>query len=155
MPPATLRKMGDGTDSIADGETLYRRIRLEWFERDKTDKPSPHSFRPPENDPSGLSLYRAKYHTPESIASALGRRQYWVGVVRAGDIRGIGLDVVPAPRGPDELGHCEIPQLRSATRDSAESREWQVRLAQELCVEVLGPYPPRATAQGSEKPTPP
>jgi len=132
--------MGDGTEPIEDDEYLYRRVSLPYFDRTQGGEPSPWAFRPRKYDITGISLFRAKYTTPEEIARNARGKQYYIAVLRAGDIRSHGLDVVPIPQG-HAPGHVEIPSLTHANRRTDAAEEAIQVLARKLCLKILGPFP--------------
>jgi hypothetical protein len=129
----------DGTEAIEDDELLYRRIPEIWHNPDVSEAPSPRAFKPTEHDLTGLSLDRAKYKSLEDAAKGQAGKRYYVAILRAGDLRARGIDVVPKPH-PDNPGHCEIPNLLYETRKQTESQEKQVRLAHDLCLRIEGPF---------------
>jgi len=134
-------KMADRAEPIDDDELLCRRIPVDWHDPSIDDRPSPQAFRPRDYDTSGLSLTREKYHTPEETA-ALGSagKEYYVAIVRAGDLRAKGIRVEPDPA-VDDRGHAVLPDLTHVTRKGAAQEGMQVRLAEELCLRVEGPFP--------------
>lgn len=134
--------MSEGNEPITDDEILYRRIptKPEYFNLDKDLQPSPLAFNPHENDVTGLSVYRAKYRTPQQVARNKAGKRFYVGFLRASDIRRHGMDVVPRPIPPDDIGHAEIPDLTHENRRSLRSRELKVDLATKICFRVEGPY---------------
>ena len=128
-------------DYVADSEELYRRIPVSqtWYDPALKAPPSPKAFRPhPNRDTTGLSVFRAKYVSPEQLCQNTRDNQYYVAVMRAGDLREHGLRVV-AVSVEDMPGHAEIPDLKSDTRQATE--ELQLLLAHKLCIDVLGPFP--------------
>lgn len=131
-------------DDVADSEELYRRIPVSqnWYDPALKAPPSPRAFRPhPKRDTTGLSVFRAKYVSPEQLCQNMRDDQYYVAVLRTGDLREHGLKVVAVPV-EDMPGHAEIPDLKSDTRKATE--ELQLLLAHKLCRAVLGPFPSRA-----------
>lgn len=133
--------MADRAEPIDDDELLYRRIPMAWHDPSIDERPSPQAFRPRKDDTSGLSLTREKYHTPEE-AAALGRagNKYYVAIVRAGDLRAKGIRVEPDPA-VDDRGHAVLPDLTHVTRKEPTQKGMEVRLAEELCLGVEGPFP--------------
>jgi hypothetical protein len=134
--------MLDGTEPIADDEELYRRIPVStnWYDPDTDAPPSPRAFRPHEDrDGTGLSLYRGKFCTPREVAQNDRGKQYYIAVLRAGDLRAHGIEITPAPIPPDKLGHAELPGLRADNRRDTE--ETQMLLAERLSVRIEGPFP--------------
>jgi hypothetical protein len=63
-----------------------------------------------------------------------------VAVLRAGELRRLGMEIVPRPL-DDDPGHCEIAELNFANRKSMPFAEWQALLAEQLCLRVEGPFP--------------
>ena len=133
--------MGDGTEPVEDEELLYRRIPLQpqWYDP-ATGWPTPLAFNPRRDDLTGLSFCRAKYTTPIEAARNDRDKQYYIAVLRAGDLREHGLDVVPKPLSNDP-GHCEMPVLNYQERKTDRAEEAKLLLARKLCLRVLGPLP--------------
>ena len=134
--------MADACEPITDDEELYRRIPVSqnYYDPSISEPPSPKAFRPRKPDETGLSIQRAKFASVEEICTNDGGRRYYVAVLRAGDLRERGIEVVPRPeRGSP--GHAELPRLRYENRRNTECEELQVMLARELCVRVVGPFP--------------
>ncbi len=132
--------MGDGSEPIENDEILYRRILLWYYDPNQGAEPSPKAFRPREYDKTGLSVFRKKYVTPEQVTQNNRGKSYYVAVLRAGDLRDNGIEVVPGIEG-HEPGHAELPNLTYDNRDTDAGEETQQLLAQKLCLEVLGPFP--------------
>ncbi|MDA0838831.1 MAG: hypothetical protein O3B01_15985 [Planctomycetota bacterium] len=128
---------------IDDSEVLLRRIpkSANLFDPDSGAGLSPMAFRPNPNDTTGISLSRQSVTAPEK-AAAQGRegKDYYIGKVTVGALRAAGLTVVSKPL-EDDPGHVEIPELNYDNRKSDNSLEIQVKLAHELCSEVVGPFP--------------
>ena len=141
--------MSDGSEVIADHEILYRRIpTASGFHDPQVDpNPSPLAFRPTKEDTTGLSLSRAKYKSLEQAGRGREGKTYYVAVLRAGELRRLGMDIVPRPL-EDDPGHCEIAGLSFANRKAMPFAEWQALLAEQLCLRVEGPFP--QDAQGHE-----
>ena len=135
--------MLDGTEPIADGEELYRRIPISnnWYDPATDSRPSPKAFRPHRADETGLSVFRAKYNTPDQVAENERGSRYYIAVLRAGDLRANGLEVVPKAVPPDCPGHAEILSLTYENRRTAEAEGQQLLLAERLCVRIEGPFP--------------
>lgn len=125
---------------IDDSELLYRRIPQStgWYDPTIDSQPSPHAFKPRESDATGLSLFRAKFKTIEDAARGQLGKKYYVAVLRAGDLRARGIDIVQRP--PEDPAHCEIVNLTYANRKDDRSEEIKVVLAHELCLRVEGPF---------------
>ncbi|MDY7009862.1 MAG: hypothetical protein SVV80_03830 [Planctomycetota bacterium] len=135
--------MGDGSEPMEDDEYLYRRILLQYFNPSQGSEPSPKAFRPRKHDETGLSVFRAKYVTPEQVAQNDRGKRYYVARLRAGDLRDNGIKVVPRIEG-HEPGHAELPDLTYDNRSTDVGEEAQQLLARRLCLEVLGPFPRQA-----------
>ena len=135
--------MADGSEPVADHEILYRRIPATsgFYDPHVDPNPSPLAFRPTLLDSTGLSLSRAKYKTLEQAGQGREGKQYFVAVLRAGELRRLGMNIVPRPL-KDDPGHCEIAELTFANRKSMPFAEWQALLAEQLCLRVEGPFPP-------------
>lgn len=84
-------------------------------------------------------MHRAKYKTIEQAAKGRPGRTYYVAVLRAGDLRANGIDVVARPREGDP-GHAELPGLTYENRRTDRSLEWKNILSQRLCLRVEGPF---------------
>ena len=135
--------MSDGTEPITDDEILYRRIptRPDYYNPDTSDRPSPLAFRPRDDDTTGLSVFRAKYVTPTGLAENDRGKRYFIGFLRASVMRSFGMDVVPDPIPPTNLGHAEIPDLTSETKRTKRGKELMVALAERVCYRIEGPFP--------------
>ncbi len=128
-----------GTDRVADDELLYRRIPVStgWYTQGEL---SPEAFNPREDEITGISVYRDKYKSIQEAARGKSKQGYYVAVLRAGDLRKNGLEVVSRPRQNDP-GHAELPDLTCDNRLTQEALERKLRLTT-LCVRVEGPFPP-------------
>ena len=128
-------------DSIADDELLYRRIPVnpEYYNPKLSPPVDRLAFLPINKDPTGISLSRKKYKTPQQAAKGREGKRYYIAVLQVGDLRARGLKVVPNERQPGD-GHTEIPLMQYDKRDSDEVQEAAGILAS-LCKEVLGPFP--------------
>jgi hypothetical protein len=132
--------MADGREPIEDDEIIYRRIPTPaYYDPSVSPFPSPMAFHPRCNDLTGLSVYRAKYKTPEQVAATGRDRPFYIAELRAGDLRRHGIEVVPVPL-PDDPGHAELPGLTYAKRRFVQEHE--VLLARKLC-RILGPFGPK------------
>ena len=89
---------------------------------------------------TGISVYRDKYKSIQEAARGKSKQGYYVAVLRAGDLRKNGFEVVPRPR-QDDPGHAELPDLTCDNRLTQESLERKLRLTK-LCMRVEGPFPP-------------
>jgi len=134
--------MGGGSDQINNNELLYRRIpvRPEYFDRDLSPHPSPLAFEPRKHDQTGISVIRAACKSPSEAARNDREKQFYIAVLRAGDLRAHGLDVVPREQDRGD-GHAEIPLLNYADHKTDCVQQAKVLLALKLCREVIGPFP--------------
>lgn len=134
--------MAEACEPITDDEELYRRIAVSqnYYDPSISEPPSPKAFRPRKPDETGLSIQRAKFASEEEICTNERGSRYYVAVLRAGDLRARGIEVVARPL-PGNPGHAELPQLRYEDRRARESVERQVMLAHTLCLRIVGPYP--------------
>lgn len=134
----------DGTDPIDDEEILYRRIPVSqgWYNSNADPHPSPQAFRPRDDDITGISLCRGGlYNTVEQAGHGPSKKGYFVAVLKAGDLRKLGFDVVPRPN--DVInGHVEIPALTASNRDTDSALNIMTALANKLCLRVEGPFSP-------------
>lgn len=137
----------DELDPVADDELLYRRVSASAMPQQydpSTGSLSDQAFAPHKKmDLTGLSVSRAKFKSLEE--AALGRlgKSYFVAVLRAGDLRQRGIEVVPRPELPDgqfDPAHAELLDLNAANRKSDITLERQRILAEELCLRVEGPF---------------
>ena len=131
----------DGTEPIDDEELLYRRIPAsqDWYDPSKEPNLAVPAFRPRKYDTTGISLSRAKYKSLREAAQNPRGKSCYIAVLRAGDLRSAGIEVVPRPEDGDP-GHAEIPSLNYENRKSDQAKEWIVLLAHELAKEVEGPF---------------
>lgn len=129
--------MPDGAEPIADDELLYRRIPVSkrWYD---VHGVSPEAFDPRPDEMTGISVYRSKYKRIEDAAKGLSKQGYYVAVLRAGDLRGHGIEAAPRPEA-DDPGHAELPGLTCHNRLSPEADERKLRLTQ-LCLRIEGPF---------------
>ena len=129
----------DGTEPVADDELLYRRIPVstKWYTESGL---SPEAFDPRRDETTGISFYRSKYKSLQQVAKGKSSSGYYVAVLRAGDLRKQGIEVVPQPAS-DDPGHSELPQLTCHNRLTSEALELKLRLT-ELCLRVEGPFSP-------------
>lgn len=137
--------MDSGSEVIDDDELLYRRIpaSTNWYDP-ATRVLSFAAFGPHrKQDITGLSVTRAKHKSIEETARGGAGRSYYVAVLRVGDLRRRGIEVVPRPDLPDgqhDPSHAELPDLTSETRKTNQTLERQRILAEELCLQVEGPF---------------
>jgi hypothetical protein len=128
--------VANGTDPIADEELLFRRIPVSmgWYAEGRL---SPEAFGPRKDETTGISVYRAMYKSIDEVAMGKSRKGYYVAVLRTGDLRNNGIEVVQTP--PDDPGHAELPDLNANNRREDATLERQ-RLLTELCISVEGPF---------------
>ena len=131
----------DGTEPLSDDEYIYRKIPVKpgWHNPSISASPSPQAFNPRKEDTTGLSVDRAKYRTIRESAQGPSTQGYYVAVLRVGDLRANGIEVVPRPEGQNP-GHAEIPGLTYENRKTDQALEWRTRLAHELTLRVEGPF---------------
>jgi hypothetical protein len=140
----------DRSTHVNDDEFILRRIprTTGWYDP-QTDLVASQAFRPTKRDTTGLSVTRAKsdahpeFRSAAEDAAAGGNPSgYYVAVVRVGDLRAYGIDVVSKPELPEHPGHAEIPLLTYATRKSDEATDAMSLLAGKLIIRVEGPFEP-------------
>ena len=132
----------DGTEPVADEELLYRRIPVSqhWYDPAAGPQPLLQAFRPRTDDVTGLSVMRGEpYNTAEQAAQGSSKSGYYVAVLRVGDLRAHGIEVVPRPV-EGKQGHAEITNLTAANRDSDKAKRIMELLAEQLCLRVEGPF---------------
>lgn len=143
--------MEGGSEPIEDGELLYRRVpaSTRWYDPAtgvlRSEAFGPHKTQ----DITGLSVVRAKHKSIEEAARGRPGKSYFVAVLRAGDLRQRGIDVVSRPDSQDgehDPAHAELPGLNSETRKASQTLERQRILAEELTLHVEGPF---ATSGGA------
>lgn len=137
----------DELDPVADDELVYRRVSASAVPQQydpSTGGLSDQAFAPHRTmDVSGLSVSRADFKSLEQAAQGRSGKSYYVAVLRAGDLRQRGIEVVPRPDLPDgqyDPAHAELPDLNAATRKDDVTLERQRMLAEELCLRVEGPF---------------
>lgn len=109
------------------------------------------------NDTTGLSVTRAgskshpEFLTPGEVA-AMGSNSsgYYVAVLRVGDLRNHGIEVVAKPLLPENPGHAELPMLTYATRKTSDAKDAASLLSGKLTIRVEGPFPPDSTSNQSD-----
>jgi hypothetical protein len=128
----------DESDPISDDEILYRRapVSKDWVDEHGV---SAEAFAPLKGDLSGLSVFRARFLPLEEAARGASKQGYYVLELRAGDLRGAGIDIVPAPIA-DKAGHAEIPALKYERPESNASLEIRQLLADRLVRKTHGPF---------------
>lgn len=126
----------DGTQPVEDDELLYRRVPSCHF--DSESGLSPEAFGPHRNDEDGLSLSRANYTTAVQVAQGPSPHPYYVAVLKAGQLRGLGLEILPDPQ-PHDAGHVLLPGMNAENRKADETRELKLGM-RALVVRVEGPF---------------
>jgi hypothetical protein len=127
-----------GHEPIGDDELLYRRIPVskEWY---SSTGLSPEAFDPRADETTGISVYRGTYTSIEEAARGPSKKGYYVAVLKAGDLRANGIQVVPRPTA-DDPGHAELPELTCDNRLEKLTLERKDCLAT-LPVTIEGPFP--------------
>ena len=129
--------MDNGTEPIADEEILYRRVPAGWYS--PAAGLNAQAFAPHKtNDSTGLSVYRDKYKSIEEAAKGRPGKSYYVAVLRAGDLRKKGIQVLPRPQ-PGDPGHAELPDLNRGNRKTDETLQRQHILV-DLSLRVEGAF---------------
>lgn len=134
-------RVNEGTEPVADDELLYRRVPAAsgWYSPQtglERDAFAPHRTQ----DVTGISVDRAKYKSVMEAGAGRPGKSYYVAVLRAGDVRSQGIEIVPRPE-PGNPAHAELPALNAANRKSTRTRELQEMLVS-LTLRVEGPFPP-------------
>ena len=129
----------NGTEPVDDDELLYRRIPVSmgWYSDSGL---SPEAFDPRRDETTGISVYRAKYKRIEEAARGRSAKGYFVAVLRAGDLREHGIQIVARPDVHDP-GHAELPDLTCQNRLERETQERKLLLVRSA-LRVEGPFPP-------------
>lgn len=127
-------------EPVEDDEILCRRIPFQWYDPQKSSPITAVAFTPNKNDDDGISLWRKKDKKTCEAVAATGRvgKRYYVAMLRAGDLREYGIEVVPDE---DQPGHVSVPILNADDRRTARVKELADQIASDLCVEVEGPFP--------------
>lgn len=136
----------DGTEPVANDEILYRSISVHsgWYDPNQHPPINHTAFTPKRHDDSGISLWRQKYIKTSREAAAKGRQgsDYYVAVLRAGDLNAKGVEIVSNPHeGEAGIGHASIPVLNYGDRRTDRVMELARLIAAELCLRVEGPFP--------------
>ncbi|HEY5315327.1 MAG TPA: hypothetical protein VIK18_22540 [Pirellulales bacterium] len=144
---------------VGDDEFVYRRVPVSANRYDPSRRDlSPDAFDPhKKSDPDGLSVVRARseghpdFLTPEQTAAAgPSAKGYYIAVLRVGDLRQNGIDVVPDPiveHGKECPAHALIPCINASNRGTQFALDIMVLLAHKHTVEVLGPFGKLADAR--------
>lgn len=131
--------MAVSPERVDHAETLYRRVQIKHFDSRIHAQPSLQAFRPTEHDTHGLSLFRAKYMSPEQVAATgTSRHGYHVAAVHAGDLVQLGLTLRPDD---DDFAHVAIPEMNAANRRHNNTLELTQRIA-DIAEIVLDRTPP-------------
>ena len=134
-------------DPVSDDELIYRRIPVSqgYYDPRVAPVPSPLALSPLVTTPPDSRCIARKYTSLETAARGRPGKSYYIAVLRAGDLRAAGIEVVSRLL-EDAPGHAEIPGLTHEHRKSMPYFEWQTLLAEELCLRVEGPYPSASSA---------
>jgi len=128
----------DGTEPLSDDELLYRRIPVSqgWYTEGVL---SPEAYGPHrERDVDGISFWRAKCRCLDEAARGRPGKDYYVAVIRVGDLRERGIEPVSTPH-KGGGGHVSLPALNAENRRSPEAQALKARLC-ELTLKVEGPF---------------
>ncbi len=136
--------MGEEIDPIDIAEILYRRIPASqgWYD-EATKVLNSAAFHPNRNDETGISIVRGKYKTPEQAAMGRSGKTYYLAVLKANELAERQINAVSRPdlpSGETDISHAELPGLNAGNRRSFEVAGMEEMLAQELTIEVLGPF---------------
>jgi hypothetical protein len=104
----------DENEPVDDGELIFRRIHVAFFDAALSIPVQREAFRPSQNDATGLSVFRAKFGPAKSILTALDpekAKAYHVARLSVAALKGLGLTVVPDPLPEGPVGHSLIPEL--------------------------------------------
>jgi len=137
----------DGREPIEDDEIVFRRVpnNIDWYNPESQRPVAWVTFRPNPKDTDGISVWRAKYKSPEEVAAIHARlgRQYWVLALKTSQLRNAGITIAPTPDlgGP---GHASLTNMRSS--DYAQNRNTVKNIAEDitrnLVLYVEGPFTP-------------
>jgi hypothetical protein len=122
----------DERDPVEDGEFVYRRIHQNAVDLQAQTAIQIPSFRPNQNDVSGLSVFRAAFVQPAETLSRIDpnrAKEYYVVRLSVRDLRNLGLTVIPDPDSAGPLGHALIPELSWKTY-IADKLRWKPILVQ-------------------------
>jgi hypothetical protein len=132
--------VANGVEPIADDELLFRRVPMSMLWYDPVTRIlKPEAFGPnKKRDTTGISVSRQKYKSAELAARGRPGKAYCIAVLRAGDIKRLGIMVEPRPITNDP-GHAELPQLNAETYKDSATLERQRQLVS-VCLRVEGPF---------------
>lgn len=105
---------------ISDNETLYRRVPpgSSWI---KENKLTSGNFELKVGE-RGVSVSRASITTPQQLLGMRENPTGWcVAAITAGEVRALGLDVIPAPT-QEDAGHAEIIPATSSLSHAVRRR---------------------------------
>ena len=136
-----------GRGPLANDEAVFRRAsdRSGWYDPSLDRSVAWQAFRPNRRDVRGLSVWRAKYKTPEEAAAINARsgRRYFLFRLNVGRLREAGVIVEPSA---DEggTGHASLVNLNACRYDEDKNavRELARTIAEELVECVEGPFGP-------------
>lgn len=102
--------MNSQHDPISDDEFLLRRVLRGDVDVNLPVPVQREGFRPTTRDIDGISLFRERFVSPSEVANGnKGPTEYYVIRLRASDIRGLGLSILPDVKDDQLPGHSLIP----------------------------------------------
>jgi hypothetical protein len=133
----------DESSEVADEEILLRRVYPSDVTPCTAGTAGPRAvlasgFHPNEHDSDGISLFRAAFAQPEELRPRRPKA-FFVVKLRAGEVRKLGISVVPKPEADGPHGHVVLPEINYVSRKSDKSVELRQFLAEKLSFEVIGP----------------
>ena len=135
-------------DPVASDEQVYRTFfdKVGWWDSIKRSVYR-QAFEPSDADTNGLSVVRARFHTPLQVAAIKHRERLArnkaaeplvVVEVSVAALREKGLDVVPDPL-PEIPGHAVIPLLNNTQKKGQVGKQRQLD-AVASCIKIHGPF---------------
>jgi hypothetical protein len=136
-------------DPIQPEEIILRRVPEAQMDPSEPRWPRIEAFGPhPYNDTDGLSVYRAKFHTPAEAAGfrTKSKKKTWIAMLKASSITALGLTLRPDPLEktedlPEQPGHALIVEMRTEQRLSYDVDQWKNSLLAAV-IGVEGPFEP-------------
>jgi len=131
------------TDELEDDEFVFRRIpasKTDWVIEGEV---MPEAYSPRVDDNTGISVTRKKYKSLIEAAKGMSPRGYYIAVLRVGDLRAKGIEVVHQPYLKDDKydrSHAEISLITYQNRKQPEVIEAIRSLAEELTLGIQGPF---------------
>lgn len=123
--------MDDENQPVEDDEGVYRRIHRMYYQLGLPIPIQPASFRPNENDTTGISVFRERFGEPADTLSSVDvekRKDYYLARLAVRDLRRLGLSVVPEPDRNGPRGHAVIPELSCKAYHADKQRMKQLLL---------------------------